>query len=226
MSDGIFPSKTPEIKVIFEDGDILVVDKPAGLVSENTPKGEKGITEYLTNENRKNLFLLHRLDRDVGGVMVFAKNKESAAKLSEDIRENRFFKTYLAVPDGVPEEKTGIYEDLLFRDARKNRSYIVDRERKGVKKASLEYEVLAQKEGKALVSVLLHTGRTHQIRVQFSSRKMPLAGDGHYGSKEKCKIALYSRKIVLTHPKTGEEMAFEALPNITKYPWCLFGDVK
>lgn len=217
---------TNDIEVIFEDGDILVINKPAGALSEDSPKGEKGIISLLLNENRKEIFLLHRLDREVGGVMVFAKNKKSASALSTAVAKGDFRKVYLAVTDGIPENDGGVYKDLLFKDSKKNRSFVVNRMRKGVREASLEYRVLGKTENKALVQVLLHTGRTHQIRVQFSSRKTPLTFDGRYGSKERGgSIALYSHGISFTHPRTAEAVVFTSDPDFEKYPWNLFGGI-
>ena len=211
---------TNDIEILFEDSDILVINKPVGILSEDSQKGEKGIITYLQNENRKDLHLLHRLDREVGGVMVFAKNKKSASALSTDIANGKFYKSYLAVTDGIPESDEGVYKDLLFKDSKKNRSFVVNRMRKGVREASLEYVVLKKSEKNALVRVLLHTGRTHQIRVQFSSRKTPLTGDGRYGSKVRdCNIALYSHKIVFNHPSTKEQVEFISTPDFNIYPW-------
>ncbi len=211
---------TNEIEILFEDNDILVIDKPVGILSEDSQKGEKGILSLLITESRKNLHLLHRLDREVSGVMVFAKNKKSASSLSTAIAEKRFYKTYLAVTDGVPEEDEGVYKNLLFKDSKKNRSFVVNRMRKGVRDASLEYVVLKKSEKNALVRVLLHTGRTHQIRVQFSSRKTPLTGDGRYGSKVRdCSIALHSHNIKFIHPTTKEWVEFTSEPDFTVYPW-------
>ncbi len=207
------------IPVVFEDDDILVINKPVGIISEDSPKGEKGI---LTCLQKDNLHLLHRLDREVSGVMVFAKNKKSASALSTDIANGKFYKFYLAVTDGIPESDEGIYKDLLFKDSKKNRSFVVNRMRKGVREASLEYVVLKKTEKNALVRVLLHTGRTHQIRVQFSSRKTPLTGDGRYGSKVRdCNIALYSHKISFNHPRTKETVEFISTPDFNVYPWNL-----
>ena len=216
---------TNDIEILFEDGDILVINKPVGILSEDSQKGEKGIITYLQNENRKDLHLLHRLDREVGGVMVFAKNKKSASILSTDIANGKFYKSYLAVTDGIPESDEGVYKDLLFKDSKKNRSFVVNRMRKGVREASLEYVVLKKNEKNALLRVLLHTGRTHQIRVQFSSRKTPLTGDGRYGSKVRdCSIALYSHKIAFNHPRTMEMVDFISNPDFSVYTWN-FGSV-
>ncbi|MBQ6935134.1 MAG: RluA family pseudouridine synthase [Clostridia bacterium] len=213
------------MKVLFEDNEVIVIVKPVGVPSETTQSGEKGILDLLKNEfGLTDLFLLHRLDRNVGGVMVFSKNKKSAACISKQIQENTFKKTYLAVADGVIEEKQGVYKDLLFKDSSKNRSYVVNRVRKGVKEASLEYMVLNNIENKTLVKVTLHTGRTHQIRVQFSSRKTPLCGDIKYGSKDRqSEIALFSHSITFSHPITNEVLTFTEFPDKLNYPWSLFG---
>ena len=215
------------MNVLFEDNEIIVLVKPVGIPSEDTPNGERGILDLLKNQQGlSDVFLLHRLDRNVGGVMVFAKTKKSAAHISKQIQENTFKKTYFAVVDGVIEEKQGIYKDLLFKDSTKKRSYVVNRMRKGVKEASLEYIVLSENENKSLVKVTLHTGRTHQIRVQFSSRKTPLTGDIKYGSKDRnCDIALFSHSITFNHPVTNELLTFTALPYKINYPWKLFESV-
>ncbi len=208
-----------DIEIIFEDDDILVINKPVGILSEDSQKGEKGILTHLQKEN---LYLLHRLDREVGGVMVFAKNKKSASILSTDIANGKLYKSYLAVTDGVPENDEGVYKDLLFKDSKKNRSFVVNRMRKGVRQASLEFVVLKKTEKNALVRVLLHTGRTHQIRVQFASRKTPLTADGRYGSKVRgCSIALHSHRIKFIHPTTKKEVEFVSNPDFDVYPWNL-----
>ena len=213
---------TNDIEILFEDEDILVINKPVGVLSEDSQKGEKGIISFLINENRKKIHLLHRLDREVSGVMVFAKNKKSASALSTDIANGKFCKSYLAVTDGAPQNDEGVYKDLLFKDSKKNRSFVVNRMRKGVREASLEYVVLKKNEKNALVRVLLHTGRTHQIRVQFASRKTPLTGDGKYGSKIRdCSIALHSHNIKFVHPTTGEWVEFTSNPDFNFYPWNL-----
>lgn len=213
-----------EIKIIFEDSDILIINKPVGILSEDSQKGKKGIIHHLESNGYDNLHLLHRLDRNVGGVMILAKNKKSAAIISKEITDGFFKKSYLAVVDGVPVPESGIYRDLLFKDSRKNRSYVVSRMRKGVREASLEYRVISEKSEKSLVKVGLHTGRTHQIRVQFSHRKTPLTGDVHYGSKDKsCDIALYSSEIHFIHPSTKEPLCFKSVPDLNSYPWSIFG---
>jgi 23S rRNA pseudouridine1911/1915/1917 synthase len=217
--------KTIDIDIIYEDDDITICRKPVGVLSEDVQGGEKGLIGLLSDRAGKQMYLLHRLDRNVGGVMVFANNKRSASILSEDIRENRLKKEYIAVTDGIPVEEKGEYKDLLFKDSHKNRSYVVKRMRKGVKDASLEYEVMNKTTDKSMVRVLLHTGRTHQIRVQFSSRKTPLTGDIKYGSKDRTNgdIALHSYRISFCHPVTREDMVFSCEPDYSVYPWNLFG---
>lgn len=214
-----------DLKILYEDAHVTVLEKPKGVLSEDAQSGEKGLVGLLSEYAGKPVHLLHRLDRNVGGVMVFANNKQSAAALSKDIAEGRFFKEYMAVTDGVPQEDKGVYKDLLFKDSKKNRSYVVKRVRKGVREASLEYEVIKKAENKSMVQVLLHTGRTHQIRVQFSSRKTPLTGDRKYGSRDgdAGDIALHSCRITFTHPLTKEKMCFESAPDFKEYPWSLFG---
>ena len=199
------------------DQNLAVVIKPIGVASEGE-EGMPGLVKKALGEKGINctVYPLHRLDTAVSGVMVFALNKTSAAKMSAAIAENKMKKEYLAVVHGTPEEKSGVFKDLLFKDSRKNKSFIVSRMRKGVKEASLEYEVLGEKEGLSLVRILLHTGRTHQIRVQFSGRKMPLFGDGKYGAKDNSDIALFSYRITLP---SGE--SFCANPENVK-PWNMF----
>ena len=216
------------LNVLFEDKDITVCAKPRGLLSEDAQNGEKGIIGLLSDRAGKPLHLLHRLDRNVSGVMVFANNRKSAATLSKAIQDGRFYKEYLAITDGVPAEKSGVYKDLLFKDSKKNRSYVVNRMRKGVREASLEYTVVKSNDSKSMVQVLLHTGRTHQIRVQFSSRKTPLTGDVKYGSKDKttCDIALHSYRITFYHPVTNDKLVFFAEPDFGVYPWNVFGGLE
>lgn len=212
-----------DLNILYEDAAITVCVKPVGILSEDA-SDEKGIIGLLSEKTGKKLHLLHRLDRNVGGVMVFANNPKTAAVMSKAIANGELRKEYILVCDGIPQEDSGEFKDLLFKDSRKNRSYVVNRMRKGVKDASLEYEVLKKSNGKALVQVLLHTGRTHQIRVQFSSRKLCLTGDIKYGSKDRtnCEIALHSYRITFNHPTTKEQMTFQYNPDYDKYPFNLF----
>lgn len=210
------------MKILFEDKDIIVCVKPCGLLSQSDSKGGESMIQRLEEYCGGTVYPLHRLDREVGGVMVYAKSKTAAAVLSRDIAEQKFKKEYIALVHGTPETESGEMKDLLFKDSSKNKSFVVKRERKGVKKASLEYETLNKKqfenEPYSVVKILLHTGRTHQIRVQFSSRKMPLAGDRKYGANDNFKqIGLWSYRISFNHPKTRETLIFSSTPeNIIK----------
>ena len=202
------------IEILYEDKNIIACVKPSGFSSE------EDLPKTLKNQLNCEVYTLHRLDTPVGGVMVYAKNKESAAKISQKIsRREDFKKTYLAVCEGEFSETEGIMEDLLFKDSKKNKSFVVKRERKGVKKAVLRYNILKTGEynGKmcSLALVTLETGRSHQIRVQFASRKHPLLGDGKYGSSFNCPIALYSHKI-----ETDNKVFLKNPPDVI--PWNLF----
>ena len=199
-----------DINILHHDKDIVVCVKPIGISSENTEKGD-GLPDLLMEQlGEKYIATLHRLDVGVGGIMAYALNQKSAAFLSKEISEGRFDKRYFARVYGCPEEKEGIYEDLLFKDSGKNKSFVVKKERRGVKKAKLSYNVLEKGESTSLVDILLFTGRSHQIRVQFSSRNMPLIGDGKYGAKDNEKnIALMCHGLEFSHPKTKEKMKFD-----------------
>lgn len=197
------------LDILFEDEFLIVCIKPVGLLSQTDSKGGESMITLLEEHTGNNIYPLHRLDREVGGVMVYAKSKESAAALSRDIAENRFKKEYVAVVHGVPQEDEAVFKDLLFKDSSKNKSFVVKKERKGVKKASLEYKTIATNNDLTAVKILLHTGRTHQIRVQFASRKMPLAGDKKYGAKDEFKnIGLMSYKLTFEHPENNKKMYF------------------
>ncbi len=210
------------MKILFEDKDIAVCVKPAGVISQSADSGNDMLSmlnEHFeqAGENAK-AYPVHRLDRETAGVMVYAKNSKSAASLSKQIEKNEIKKHYFAVIQGAPEEKSGVFKDLLFRDKQKNKTFVVKRERKGVRDASLEYEVIGENSGKSLVDILLHTGRTHQIRVQFASRKMPLFGDGKYGGGSG-KLALFAHTLEFRHPASGEKLVFTAKPDTAEYPW-------
>lgn len=207
------------VQLIGEDEHIAVVLKPAGMLSEGEGRGS--VITALREMCGTEIYPIHRLDKETAGVMVYAKNKKAAAKLSEQVRENKIHKKYYAVLTAVPELKEATLEDLLFRDKQKNKTYVVKRMRKGVRDASLSYRVIGTNESFALADITLKTGRTHQIRVQFASRKMPLYGDGKYGGGSG-KLALFSYSLSFTHPVTGEQMCFTAKPDIAEYPWNLF----
>ena len=198
------------IKILHHDKDIVICIKPVGIASENT-ENKDGLPDLLSEQlGKKYIATLHRLDVGVGGVMAYALNPKSAAFLSREISEGRFDKRYFARVYGCPETDEGVYEDLLFKDSKKNKSFVVKNERKGVKKAKLSYKVLEKNENTSLVDILLFTGRSHQIRVQFSSRNMPLMGDGKYGAKDNQKnISLMCHSLSFNHPSNGERVEFD-----------------
>ena len=206
------------MEILYRDRDLTVCIKPPQLLSEQTPKKD-GLADLIAAENGGYVGVVHRLDRGVGGVMVYANTPFAAAKLSASVQAHDLQKEYLAVVHGKPEASEGTLRDLLFHDRRLNKSFTVTRERAGVKEAILSYVVLktAVLEGfgeVSLIRVRLYTGRTHQIRVQFSSRGLPLLGDGKYGAKgDRCPIALFSAHLAFPHPKTSEVLAFDALPS-------------
>ena len=191
------------MEILYSDKNIAVCVKPVGLDSE------KQLPQALAEQLGGELFPIHRLDQNVGGVMVFARNKQSAASLSKAVQEGTMVKEYVATVHGTPPE-CGDWEDLLWKDSKKNKVFVVKRQRGGVKKARLEFTRLSSGE-ESLVRIRLHTGRSHQIRVQFSSRGFPLVGDHKYGSRdEKTAPMLFSCRI--TFPYRGETVSFEKLP--------------
>lgn len=191
------------MEILYSDKNIIVCVKPVGLDSE------KQVPDKLKEMFEGEIFPLHRLDLNVGGVMVYARNKFTAAQLSKVIQEGNMIKEYVAMVHGQP-ERNGTLEDLLWKDSKKNKVFVVKRQRNGVKKAKLEYNVLKEDEH-SLIHVRLYTGRSHQIRVQFSSRGYPLVGDHKYGSKDKkTEPMLFSCKI--TFPYKKETISFEKYP--------------
>ena len=203
------------MEILYEDPSVIVCIKPRGVSSQADKNGGESMVTILSEHTGGEIFPVHRLDKETGGVMVYAKTKKAAAALSRDIAEHKFHKEYLALVHGVPEKSEDTLFDLLFHDRAKNKSYAVKRERSGVKKAELEYKLLETKEIKgekySLLRVVLHTGRTHQIRVQFASRKMPLSGDRKYGAQDGEKnLGLWAAKLKFTHPETGETLEFTA----------------
>lgn len=202
------------IELLYKDKDILVCVKPQGLLSAKDSSNKANMEDVLKAEqNLSEIFPIHRLDREVEGVMVYALNKTAAASLSKDISDHKKFeKKYLAVVNGRPEKDADTLEDLLFKDSARNKSYVVKSERKGVKKAKLEYSLVAFDTDKSLLSIRLFTGRTHQIRVQLSSRNMSILGDKKYGGKPYEKLALFCESLSFNHPITKERMTFKSEP--------------
>ena len=206
----------PSVEILYFDKDIVVCIKPARVLSTDEPGGLPGlIRAAIAGEVRT----VHRLDRVVSGVMVLARNGKAASELSRQIREDAFQKEYLAVVYGKPEQPQGTLTDLLYRDKARRMTMVAQEPGKGVQEAILDYRVLGHTEEMTRVEVQLRTGRTHQIRVQFASRGMPLVGERKYCTREDpCEIALWSHKIGFTHPGTGEWVEFSKEPPEV-YPW-------
>ncbi len=220
-----------ELKVIYEDNHIIVVEKKPNIPSQSDKTGDMDmltiVKEYIKEKYRKpgNVYLglVHRLDRPVGGIMIFAKTSKAASRLSNQVREKIFKKEYLAVVDGEFEQRKGNLKDYLYKDERNNISKVVEREKKNAKLASLDYEVLKYNSVKnlSLVKINLHTGRHHQIRVQLSNFNHSIFGDQKYGTRGKGKqIALWAYKLKIIHPITKEEMEFIDFPESIG-TWCI-----
>lgn len=210
------------IKILYKDKNITICEKLPGMLSEQKESNDS-LPTLLKQQVGYDVYPLHRLDKPVGGAIMLANNKNAAAAFSKLISENGVKKRYLAVIDGTPSETTGNLNDFLFHDSRKNKTYVVKKMRKGVKEASLKYEVLTSKSDHSLVRIELITGRTHQIRAQFASRKMPVTGDGKYGSHDnKCETTLWSHSLCFRHPISGKVIQIESYPPMNGYPWNLF----
>ena len=188
---------------IYTDKDIAVCVKPVGMDSEHE------LPEAIVKELGGEIFPVHRLDKNVGGLMVYARTRRAAASLSRAIQEGTMVKEYVALVHGTPPEQ-GDWQDLLWKDARSNKVFVVKRQRKGVKEARLEFTRLSVGEA-SLVRVRLHTGRSHQIRVQFASRGYPLVGDHKYGARDETPSPMLF-SCALTFPYQGKQLHFEAMP--------------
>ena len=207
--------------IIYQDTDILACIKPPRVLSTDEPGGLPDLVREALEDPKADIRTVHRLDRVVSGLMVLARNAQSASELSRQIREGTFEKEYLAVVHGVPPEEAGEFRDLLGRDKARRMTFAAQEPGKGVQEARLTYRVLHTAEGLSRVRVRLHTGRTHQIRVQFASRGLPLVGERKYAVLEDpCQIALWSAHLGFFHPATGEWMEFDREPPET-YPWTI-----
>lgn len=214
-------------KILYEDTHLLLIEKPMGVPSQ---EAEGDCIPHRLAERGYAVKVVHRLDKPTGGVMTYARTDTAAPKLSALVgNHDQFRKEYLAVVQGVPTEAEGTYTDLLYHDVKRNKSYVVDRARKGVREAKLDYSVLETvntDEGTfSLVRVRLHTGRTHQIRVQFASRRMPLYGDGRYGGVKGACLGLWSYRLTFPHPITGQTLTATSVPDWSLAPWCCFKSI-
>lgn len=213
------------MEIIYEDKRILVAVKPAGVLSTDEPGGMPELLRRALGDEKACVRTVHRLDQTVSGLMVFARSREASRILSRQMMEHQFQKEYLAVVHGQPQICQGRFTDLLLRRKEERKTYVVPQPEKGAQEAILDYEVIAVKDGLSLVRIRLLTGRTHQIRVQFSSRGLPLVGDRKYGIEDMSpQIALWSNRLSFFHPETGEKMNFQKAPPCTS-PWTNFSVV-
>ena len=206
------------MELLHVDESIVVCVKPPRILSTDEPGGVPELVRQALGDENAQVRTVHRLDRVVSGLMVLARSAEAASELSRQIRDREFEKEYLAVVHGEPEE-AGTLKDLLMRNKPERKTYVVTEPAKGVQEAILHYQTLARKEGMSRVRIQLETGRTHQIRAQFSGRGLPLVGDRKYSLLEDaCEIALWSYRLAFRHPKSGEQMEFTLEPPKV-YPW-------
>lgn len=207
------------MEIIYLDKDIVVAIKPPRVLSTDEPGGMPELVRTALGEPDGDVRTVHRLDRVVSGLMVLARNADAASELSRQIRDGEFDKEYLAVVHGCPKEDQGRMIDLLLRDKRERKTYVVTEPAKGVQEAILDYQVLAKVDGMSKVAIRLITGRTHQIRAQFSGRGLPLVGDRKYSeNQDDCEIALWSHQLAFFHPTTKERMTFSKQPPDV-FPW-------
>lgn len=225
-----------QLKILYEDNHIIVVEKPPNIPSQGDKTEDEDmltiIKKYLKNKYNKpgNVYLglVHRLDRPVGGVMVFAKTSKAASRLSEQVRNKIFKKEYLVIVDGKLDNQIGVLEDYLLKNQKNNISKVVKENTKNAKYAKLEYEVLKYNEeiNLSLIKILLHTGRHHQIRVQLSHFGHSICGDQKYGTRGRGKqIALWAYKLTIEHPVTKESMSFTDFPEPIG-PWVILKNIQ
>ena len=208
------------MEILYEDPRIVVAVKPAGVLSTDEPGG---MPELLRAQLHTDCIrTVHRLDAQVAGIMVFARSRMAASLLSQQLRDHRFIKEYLAVLCGAPPRPVDTLADLLARDTQHRTTYVADVPSPDTREARLSYDTVDSAGGLTLVRVRLHTGRTHQIRVQFASRGLPLSGDRKYGASDApWPIALWSYRLSFVHPQTGADMTFSCPPPAAE-PWTRF----
>ena len=208
--------------ILYQDKDIIVVLKPAGVKSTDEPGGVPSLIRETLGDPNANVRTVHRLDQVVSGLMVLARRAKAASELSRQIRDGEFEKEYVAVVQGSLPEQSGTFRDLLLRNKAERKTYVVTQPQKDAQEAVLDYARLAEADGLSKVRIVLRTGRTHQIRCQFSSRGLPLVGDKKYGGPElDGPIALWSHRLAFRHPYSGEPMEFVHEPPEIE-PWAKF----
>ena len=206
------------MEIVYIDDSVILCVKPAGVLSTDEPGGLPELVRQELGDEKADVRTVHRLDRAVSGLMLLARGAKAASELSRQIREGEFEKEYLAVVHGETEDRDSL-RDLLLRNKARKMSFVVAEPEKGAQEAWLDYETLSRAEGMSLVRIKLHTGRTHQIRVQFSSRGFPLVGERKYCEPmDGCPLALWSHTIGFSHPGTGERMRFIKQPP-ELFPW-------
>ena len=209
------------MEIIYQDKDIIVCVKPPRVLSTDEPGGLPDLIRQELGDPNANVRTVHRLDRTVSGLMVLARRSKAASELSRQIRQGEFHKEYLAVIHGTPEEDAAELQDLLLRNKQERKTYLVTESGKDVQEARLSYQVLNRAQDLTRVRIQLHTGRTHQIRAQFSGRGWPLAGDRKYGIPDEAEeIALWSYRLAFHHPYSGKPMEFILEPPLD-YPWSI-----
>lgn len=212
------------MEIIEKTDSFVVCVKPAGVLSTDEPGGLPELVREELGDPEADVRTVHRLDRVVGGLMVLARSPESASRLSAQVRDGGFEKDYLAVIRWRPHVPAGVFTDFLTRDPKERKTYVAKHPGRDVREAKLEYETLESRGGLSLMRIHLITGRTHQIRAQFSARGLPLVGDRKYSRfEDDCPIALWSCHIGFNHPVTGERLSFAHRPPEI-YPWTVFAD--
>ena len=213
------------MELLYTDNRIVVCLKPAGVLSTDEPGGMPELLRRELGEDETGCVrVVHRLDRPVGGVMVYARSRMADSILSQQVQAHTFEKEYLAVLEGIPDAPEGILADLLARDAARKQTFVTHTPGPDARPARLSYWVLGVKDGRALVRIRLETGRTHQIRAQFSSRGLPLCGDRKYGAQTGGPLGLWSYRLAFFHPQTNERLVFTHDPPESE-PWLAFSDI-